>query len=203
MSIFHEAHHYIEQYGYLAVSLGIFLEDFGLPAPGETLLITGAVVAAHGGLDIKLLLLVAWIGAVAGDNVGFCIGHFGGHALLERYGGKVGITRGKLDRVVGFFQHYGDGVIVFARFVVVLRQLNGIVAGTLGMHWARFFLLNAIGAALWVGFWGLLAHWLGGRIFRMVDRLEHYEPLVIGLGVAVVVALVAGHFLLQRRRRQP
>jgi membrane protein DedA with SNARE-associated domain len=200
MSIFHEAHQYIEQYGYLAVSLGIFLEDFGLPAPGETLLITGAVVAAHGGLDIKILLLVAWIGAVAGDNVGFCIGHFGGHALLERHGGKVGITKPKLDRVTGFFHRFGDWVIIFARFVVLLRQLNGIVAGTLGMHWARFFLLNAIGAALWVGFWGLLAHWLGGRIFRMVDELEHYEPLVIGLAVAAVIVAIAAHFLLRWRR---
>ena len=58
--------HSIHHYGYLAVALGILFEDFGLPTPGETLLITGAISASTGALDIYLLLLFAWIGAVVG-----------------------------------------------------------------------------------------------------------------------------------------
>ena len=121
--------HYIEHYGYLAVALGILLEDFGLPTPGEMLLITGAISASTGALNVYLLLLLAWVGAVIGDNIGYAIGHFGGHHLMVRYGGRIGITRDRLKQVEAFFEHYGGWVIVFARFVVILRQFNGIVAG--------------------------------------------------------------------------
>lgn len=182
------------------MTLGILLEDFGLPTPGETLLITGSILASHGALDIRWLLLLAWAGAVVGDNIGFFIGKTGGHRLLVRYGGRIGITQERLQKVEKFFHRYGDAVIIFARFVVVLRQFNGIVAGTLEMHWARFLLFNAIGAALWVGFWGMLSFWLGKRVFVLVHALRATGPVLIALGTLAAV-LVAGYFLWPWLRR--
>jgi membrane protein DedA with SNARE-associated domain len=179
--------HYIEHYGYLAVALGILLEDFGLPVPGETLLITGAIGASTGALNIYLLLLLAWIGAVIGDNIGYAIGYFGGHHLMVRYGSRIGLTHGRLTHVEKFFERYGGWVIVFARFVVILRQFNGIVAGTLGMHWLHFLVLNAIGAALWVGFWGGLAYWLGKGVFVYVHEFHQLTPILAGLAILCLV----------------
>lgn len=202
MSIFHDAHRYVAEYGYAAIGLGILLEDFGLPAPGETLLITGALLAAHDTLDIWLLLAVAWVGAVVGDNIGFAIGWFGGHRLILRYGARVGITEERLARVRRFFDRYGGWVIVFARFVVILRQLNGIVAGTLEMHWVRFVLLNALGAALWVAVWGGGIYWLGRRAFHMFSQVEHAEPLLIGAAVIIGLAVLAWHLFWQWRGRK-
>src|SRR5689334_3959050 len=67
---FGELQRIIGDYGYWAVALGILLEDFGMPTPGETLLITGAIVASAGALNIYVLLFLAWLGAVVGDNIG-------------------------------------------------------------------------------------------------------------------------------------
>ena len=52
------------------------------------------------------------------------------------------------------FRRYGGAVVLVARFFALLRQLNGIVAGTVGMVWWRFLSYNAVGAALWVSAWG-------------------------------------------------
>ena len=198
---FAEVTHYIEHYGYLAVALGILLEDFGLPTPGEMLLITGAISASTGALNVYLLLLLAWAGAVVGDNIGYAIGYFGGHHLMVRYGGRIGITEDRLKQVEAFFEHYGGWVIVFARFVVILRQFNGIVAGTLGMHWLHFLALNALGAALWVGFWGILSYWLGKGVMVYVHELHKVTPL---MGVLAVVFLAAGAgYLWWRFARKP
>lgn len=180
--------HYIEHYGYLAVALGILLEDFGLPTPGETLLITGAISASTGAINIYVLLLLAWTGAVIGDNIGYAIGHFGGHHLMTRYGGRIGITNDRLKQVEAFFERYGGWVIVFARFVIILRQLNGIVAGTLGMHWLHFLALNALGAALWVGFWGILAYWLGKGVQVYVHEFHQATPLLSALALVFFAA---------------
>lgn len=182
----HTLHHYVGDYGYLAVFLGIFFEDFGLPVPGETLLVTAAAIAGQHALNIWLIAGFAWLGAVLGDNVGFLIGRSGGHTLLIRYGGRIGITTERLARVERFVQHYGSPVIVVARFVIIARQLNGIAAGSLGMHWLRFLVFNCIGAALWVGFWSTLAYWLGKKIFVLITEMHTFEPLAIGIGSAVV-----------------
>ena len=171
MSPFGEVHHYVAQYGYLAVTVGIMLEDFGLPMPGESLLITGAILASQGTLDIRLLLH-SRLGR-RGDRRQYRLVH----RPLRRSPADGALWQpsrhhpGELEIGERSFQRYGDWVIVFARFIVMLRRLNGIVAGTLEMHWARFLVLNAIGAALWVGFWGTLAHWLGKRIFAMLATM--------------------------------
>lgn len=203
LPFFGEVQRVVGDYGYLAVGLGILLEDFGMPTPGEMLLIAGAILASGGALNIYLLLPLAWAGAVIGDNIGYAIGRTGGHHLMVRFGGRVGITQERLRKVEDFFEHHGGWVIVFARFVVVLRQFNGIVAGTLEMHWLHFTVLNAIGAALWVGFWGTLAFWLGKGAVVYVEELHALAPAIL----AVVIVIVLGgaiylwwHYRRRRRR---
>jgi membrane protein DedA with SNARE-associated domain len=200
MSLFGDVQSYIADYGYIAVAGGILLEDFGLPTPGETMLIAGAIAAAQGTLDITWLLLLAWAGAVVGDSIGWAIGKYGGHQLVVRHGTRVGVTSAKLKQVERFFDRHGDVVIIFARFVVLLRQLNGIVAGTLSMPWPRFLLFNAIGAALWVGWWGLLAYWLGQRVLDFISGIGRIEPVLFAVAV-LVLAGVAARIWLRRRAR--
>jgi membrane protein DedA with SNARE-associated domain len=182
---------YVEHYGYAAVFLGILVEDFALPAPGESLLITAAFLAAHGKLHIVPLLVLAWLGAVLGDNIGYVIGRFGGRVVVLRFGSYVGMNAARLARVEHFFAHYGGWLVTFARFVAVLRQLNGIVAGLAEMPWWRFLVFNALGAALWVGAWGTGAYFLGKRIAQPLQLVKQYEPYVLAIGaLAVVVTLV-------------
>jgi membrane protein DedA with SNARE-associated domain len=194
-----DAQHYVVTYGYWAVFLGVFLESFGLPTPGETLMIAGALAASQQHLDIYWILLIAWVAAVVGDNIGYIIGSRGGRPLVLRYGGRVGIKHAHIEQVEDFFARYGGAVVLFARFVVVLRQLNGVVAGILGMNWWRFLAYNAAGAALWVTFWSLLAYWFGRGLIHMVS---HFEPIAVA-AIVIGGACVVLAFALYRRRRNP
>jgi len=190
--------HFLHEYGYAAVSLGLLFEHFGLPLPGETLLIGAAVLASQGALDITLLLVLAWAGATVGNIVGYAIGRYGGHWLVVRFGGRIGITQAKLDEVEAFFARYGDVVIVIARFIVILRQLSGIAAGTLEMRWGRFLLFNAIGAALWVAWWGLASFWLGRNVFEFVSHIAGIEYLLLACSI-LALAIAAARIYWRRR----
>lgn len=190
--------HLVRDYGYAAVAGGLLLENFGLPVPGETLLIGGAVAAAAGRLDIVMLLPLAWAGAFAGNTIGWAIGRYGGHHLVVRYGSRVGITAAHLERVEAAFDRYGDYVVVFARFIVLLRQLSGIAAGTLGMGWLRFALLNATGAAIWVLWWGLATYFFGAGILDFMHKAGRIEPVLLAAGA---ILLLAAALYWHRRRR--
>ncbi|MDR3391702.1 MAG: DedA family protein [Sulfuriferula sp.] len=189
---------YLQHYGYAAVFLGILVEDFALPAPGESLLIAAAFLAAHGKLHIAPLLLLAWLGAVLGDNIGYALGRFGGRAAVLRLGRYFGLNAAHLTRVEYFFRHYGGWLVACARFVAVLRQLNGIVAGMAEMPWWRFLLFNTIGAALWVGVWGMGAYYLGKRIAQPLLLVKRYEPYVLVLGLVAIVAMIVYIFRSKR-----
>ena len=191
----------LQHFGVWAIGLLILLEDFGIPVPGETILIAGAVYAGAGRLNVVLVGVVAFIAAIIGDNIGFAIGHFGGRALALRWGKYVFLTEERLDKAEAFFNRRGAIVITFARFVEGLRQANGIIAGITGMHWLRFLIFNAIGAALWVGTWVSLGYLAGSHI----TTIYHYITLYSYYVLIALVVLLAGYItwrVLRRRRRR-
>jgi membrane protein DedA with SNARE-associated domain len=184
---------YVDRYGYAAVMGALLLESFGLPLPGEAMLIAGAALAAQGELHLAPLLICAWLAAVLGDNIGFAIGHFGGRALVVRYGARIGITERRLASVEGFFHRFGGQVVLVARFFAVVRQLNGTVAGTAGMGWWRFLAYNAAGAALWVGAWGFGVYYFGQSLAHVVARLHGLGYAIGLLALVVIVAAIVLH----------
>ncbi|MEJ2039378.1 MAG: DedA family protein [Desulfosarcinaceae bacterium] len=192
---------YLAKYGYWAVLFGVLLEDFGVPVPGETLLIAGALLAAMGHFNLFLLMLLAFIAAVTGDNIGYAIGHFGGRKWAVRYGRYVGLAETRLQKLEGSFQRQGGKIIVVARFVEGLRQFNGFIAGTLKMDWTRFLAFNVAGAGLWVGFWSLAAYFLGGHLATAFAHYHRLELVLITVAVLAAVAYLIYRLLVKRRRK--
>jgi len=186
----------IQHYGYLAVLVVIMLEDFGVPAPGETVLIAAAVAAASGELNIWGVVAAGIAGAIIGDNIGYSIGHFGGRRLVHRLGGRVGLGPDKFEHAEGFFKRFGDAVVVGARFIEVLRQLNGVIAGTMGMHWKTFLAYNALGAALWVGVWSTVGYFAGHNL----ATIEAWFLRFSWLALVIIVLAGAAYAIVWRRR---
>jgi membrane protein DedA with SNARE-associated domain len=185
----------LERYGYPAVFVAVGVEGAGIPAPGQTLLIAGAIDAVHGGLNIVVLVTLAVVAAALGNSIGYLLGRAGGRPLLR----KLPISEARLIRVDQLFQRYGGAFILVARFFDGTRQLNGIMAGTLEMPWWRFTFWNLLGAVLWVAVWGLGTWWLDRDIGTVVAVMERIEPWAI---VLLVAALAAGAVYLLRRRRK-
>ncbi|MFI1291937.1 DedA family protein [Streptomyces sp. NPDC020792] len=191
----------LSHYGYWAVGAVVLVEDFGVPAPGETILIAAGVYAGAGQLDVVAVALIAFAAAVVGDNIGYLVGHLGGRPFVHRWGRYIFLTPERFAAAERFFGRHGGKIVVVARFIEGLRQANGIIAGTTGMHWLRFLAFNALGAALWVGLWVSLAYAAGTHIGTVYDEISRYQVYVlVALGV-LVVALIVRH-LLRRRRRE-
>jgi membrane protein DedA with SNARE-associated domain len=193
---FHYVEPFIRDYGVIAVVLILGLESLGLPLPGETVLIFASIMSARGHLSLEALIVAAWLAAVVGDNIGYIIGRLLGRRLLLKYGAHIGINSEHFDAVENYFRRHGAVTVAAARFVAGLRQLNGIVAGILGMEWWKFLFFNALGGAVWVLMWVLGVHFLS-RYVTDIWEVAHGIGYV-GAALAVVI-LLAGLFYLFRR----
>ncbi|HEX7353360.1 MAG TPA: DedA family protein [Mycobacteriales bacterium] len=186
----------LNHYGYLAVAVVVLIESFGPPLPGETVIIAASIYAGAGTLNIWAVAVIAFAAAVVGDNVGFAIGRRGGRALVGRYGKYVGATPERFATAERFFVRHGHWIVVVARFIEGLRQLNGIIAGTSGMRWRTFAASQSLGAAIWVACWTAVGYTAGSHITAIYDTFARAGYALVGVLVVAVVWL-----LLRRRRR--
>jgi len=182
---------FVHHYGVFAVFLMVTIEALGAPVPGETLLIFSAVLAGRGEMSLPGLLISASAGAVLGDNIGYAIGRTLGRGTILRYGGKVGLTDARFATVESIFRRYGSATVLFARFFNILRQLNGIVAGILGMSWRRFLLFNALGGVLWVTVWVLAATYFTEHLAILTTLAHHTKVVAIILVVGILIFALA------------
>lgn len=174
-------------YGYAAVFFGVFLENTGIPVPGETMVLAGGALSHYGQLSLERVIAVAVLGATLGDNLGFAIGRRGGRRLVERYGPSIGATPARLREFDRFFERHGAKTVLVARFITGLRVFCAILAGGSGMRWATFLLFNATGALLWSIAIAVVGYFLG-RSWATLERLIGGAGLA---GLAIVLALVA------------
>jgi membrane protein DedA with SNARE-associated domain len=176
----------LARYGYGIVAAAVFAEGTGIPLPGQTLLVAGALEASHGKLNITWLLFFVAAAATIGNTIGYAIGRWG-HTILE----KFKITPARLQHFEKSFQQYGGLVIVLGRFLDGFRQLNGIVAGLMGMPWRSFIFYNIAGAILWTYVWGLGAYYLGRDIHKVTAVFHRHRWLLYGITAAIVVSVFA------------
>ena len=191
----------LDRWGYLAVAGVIGVESFGVPAPGQTIMVAAAIYAGAGRMNVFAVAAIAFVAAVLGDNIGYWIGVRGGRAVVHKFGKYIFLTEERLARAERFFARRGNRIVVVARFIDGLRQLNGVIAGITAMPWRKFLLYNAIGAALWVGWWVTVSYFLGTHLEEIFDKVHHYKWWAIGFAVLAIGTYVALHIRHVRRRR--
>lgn len=191
--------HLVEVAGYPLLFVLVMGESSGVPIPGETALITAAVLASRGKLQIEWVIVLAAVAAIVGDNIGYLIGRKGGRWLLERPG-RFHRQRLEVLRIgEPFFKRHGPKAVFFGRFILGLRVWASWLAGATHMHWRSFVLWNALGGICWATGIGLIAYFLGNSASNAIEAFGIY-----GLVAAVfaVIGAIVLHRRAERRKRQ-
>jgi membrane protein DedA with SNARE-associated domain len=183
-------------YGLVIIMAAVAVEGFGIPAPGQTLLVVGAILAARGKFDITLLLVSAWFATVIGNLIGYYLGRLGGRKLL----GRLPVNPVRFERMERLCVRYGSKLILVARFIDGVRQLSNLLVGILEMPPALFLLMTSLGAALWVGVWGLGAYYLDRNFHVFAIGFSYLSPYTWAVMLLVVVSL--GIYLFRRNHHR-
>lgn len=197
LAFFIDVGHLVEVAGYPLLFVLVMSESSGVPIPGETALITAAVLASRGKLQIEWVIALAATAAIVGDNIGYLIGRKGGRWLLERPG-RLYRQRTLMLRIgEPFFERHGPKAVFFGRFILGLRVWASWLAGATHMHWRSFVLWNALGGICWATGIGLLAYFLGNSASNAIEAFGIY-----GLAAAVIALAGAAFFYRRLEHRQ-
>jgi len=187
----------IASYGYIAIFVIIGLESAGVPMPGETVLISSAVYAGStGNLNIGLVIAMAALAAILGDNLGYWAGRRWGMPLLLRYGHLIAVDHGRLKLGQYLFRQHGGKIVFFGRFTAMLRAYAAVLAGVNRLDSRRFMLFNGLGGIVWATSMGLGSYGCG----RSIEHVAGSVGLAL-LALVIVGGLALWLFVRRHERR--
>jgi membrane-associated protein len=189
----------IKAVGYIGVGGIIFSESgllVGFFLPGDSLLFTAGLLASQGYLNIVLLILASFIGAVVGDSVGYAIGKSTGPRIFNKQE-SIWFHPDHVVRANAFFERYGAKAIIFARFLPIVRTFVPVIAGIGKMRYRTFLFSNIIGGFLWTVGVALAGFYLG----QIFPGIQHYLLPIILLIVVLSFLPTAIHILRDKNAR--
>lgn len=173
----------LEQFGYVAVFLGTFLE-------GEAILVAAGFFAARGYLDVFLVTLVAFAGAYAGHVFWFWLGRAHGVRLLDRFPSM----KRHFGQGVRVFERYGAAAIIITQWLYGLRITCAVIIGMSRISWLKFLIYEAVSCAVWAAVITAAGFYFGRAIESVLGRVEHVEKY----GLLIIVAIALGFWLYHR-----
>ena len=194
--------HFLESVGYPAIFVLSFISAMGLPVGAEVAIIYGGVLASGQvpgegkPLDLAVVIVVAVVAELLGSLAGYGIGRYGGRALVDSVGKYVLLTHKDLDRAEAWFARRGEPVVLFGRFIPLLRSFVSFAAGLGEMALGKFTVFTVIGCTIWCTALTCLGYSLGSS-YNHVLKAFSYAGYVLG-----VLAVIAVAFLFWHRYRQ-
>jgi membrane protein DedA with SNARE-associated domain len=180
----------IKVHGPWIIAVVVALESAGVPLPGETILVAGALLATTNQIDIAIIVAAAATGAIVGDGIGYTIGRRFGTPFLRKYGRYIRLDENRLLIGRYLFFRYGNAVVFLGRFVAVLRMFAALLAGANSMPAGRFFFFNVTGGICWACLFGFGAYAVGTEMLKVSKALSLVSPgLFIVAGSAFSIVL--------------
>jgi membrane protein DedA with SNARE-associated domain len=198
---------FLLHYSYFAIFILSFISSMGIPAGSEIAIIGGGALAsgqvhkllANGDpsseffhLSLVLVILLALLGEVLGSMVGYLIGLKGGRPAADKWGKYLLLTHKDLDRAEAWFDRHGDPLVLFGRFIPLLRSFVSFAAGLAEMAFAKFMVFTVIGCGIFITAQTLLGYSLGST-YDSVQKKFSYATYAVAILAVVAVALLIWH----------
>ena len=184
------------EFSYLAPFVVLLLCGIGAPLPEEVTLIGAGILYHHGDVEFLKITAVCTAAILLGDSIPFWLGRrYGMRALRVPWVARV-LHPERFARLQQRFAEHGNWATFACRFFAGVRIPGYFLAGTMGMRYTRFLLLDFIGALISVP----TSIYLGKLFGDSMDTLKakvHDMHLILGF-LALSLVLV----LLMRRRRR-
>jgi membrane protein DedA with SNARE-associated domain len=160
----------------------------GVPMPVTLMLVAAGSFVELGEMKLWQVLVVASSAAVLGDQIGYALGRWGGHNVLERLRRRKN-GEAKIAQARAFAKRWGGAGIFFTRWLVTpLGPWLNLTSGIANYPWGAFLIWDVLGETLWVVIYVLLGKFFSGRVQALLDILGNLSWVIVGLVAAVILA---------------
>lgn len=177
---------WLQQYGYWLLFFAIAVEGFGIPAPGQSLLIVASLLAATGQMSLSLVLTIASCSAILGNSIGYLLGWRFGDILLR----KGWVKPQQEDKIHAMIGKYGTVALILSRFIEGLKQTMCLGCGIAKMPITQFITGNLLATAIWVSVFGLGPVLIQDKIAPMLAFYHQHQYATWSLVSVMVCALL-------------
>jgi membrane protein DedA with SNARE-associated domain len=187
----------LTDYGYWFIFVGLFLNNIGIPIPGDTILLASGFFCEKRHLLLWITLVCGTLGCFMGANCGYWIGLRFGYPLLFKIR-WLKLMPQKIERVENFFKKYGAKAVFFARFVALLHPVTGLLAGVGKTPLRPFLFYNLVGSAAYVCLYVFMGYFFGGRWGQVkiwMGDAALYILLMVSILIAAFVGLLLWRFM--------
>ena len=199
MRLLEDVERLFEQFGYLVLLAGLPLDFIALPIPpGNTTLTLTGYMSYIGSLNTWLALSAALTGALTGVTITYFLGYKLGAPLIEKYGKYLFIQPETLAKTRGYYQKYGNILLLFAFFLPGIRQFIGYFIGIMRVPYHTVVRYAYAGTALWVIFFFCVGYVFGEQWKTVFQLIERYFLLVT---LILFIVLITFFIIRWRRKR--
>lgn len=186
-------------HGYTASFCVLLLCGLGLPLPEEVTLLGSGMLVAAGTLDFWASTLVCASAILLGDSIPFLLGRrYGEQATRIPWIARI-LHPERFDRLRQRFREHGNWATFSLRFLPGIRIPGYFVAGTLGMRFWRFLLLDLVGVTISVPTSIYLGRLFHESIEVLHARMQGLHLMLGFLALSLTLILMA---MRQRRQRE-
>lgn len=185
---------FISQFGYVAVSALIFLENIFPPIPSELILPLSGFLVTKTSMTLPLVIVAATVGSVVGAYILYGIGRLLSQERLEGFFDTkpmrmLGFHSDDVAKAIGWFDRKGQITVLICRCIPVVRSLISIPAGTAKMNMALFAVYTLVGSLVWNTILCTLGFWAGDAWEQITAQAEWFSSAV-KIGIIVVAVIV-------------
>jgi membrane protein DedA with SNARE-associated domain len=189
---------WLVEHTYLVVFVGTLIDASGLPFPGRILLAAAGALAATGQANVVVIIALAALGAMFVDHLWYLTITRGSNWLIDLYCRLTRRQRNCRQEDADYFRRYGSITIIIGRFFTVVRVVAWPMAAANGVSYARFAVLDFVGATIWASIWVLLG-WIVGEHWESAAHSVGGWAALIG---AVMLVTLAAPLMLRLWRRR-
>lgn len=158
--------------------------------PGDSLLFVAGMLAPTLNVQLWLLIVVVWVAAVAGDQVGYVLGRKFGRGLFKDDARILNTSR--LHAAEEFFERHGGKSLFLARFVPLVRTYTPLAVGIADYPYRRFVAWNVAGAITWGTVLPIAGYFLGS-VGPIRDHVDLWVIVIVALSlIPIVIAALKG-----------
>ncbi len=184
---------------YVVIFLASFLEAtpfFGLFVPGMSIVIAGGFMVKLGVLNIVDIIVVASLGAILGDLIGYFLGNKYGVSFLKKYGKYFFFRKKQFEKTKMLINNHAGKSLIIGRFNSLTRSFAPFIAGSMGTPFNRFLFFNVIGGVSWA-----VTFVLVGFIFgQSYEIIAHYIGRFITIAIIISIVIVYLYHFINKRK---